>query len=518
MSRKLIFFVGRSVARNLGTFFGAATLLVLICAAIPGNSRAAVIAPPEYRPDQILVQPKKTVTQKAFAKFHTSLQSEVVTAFPGLNNIQVVRVPAGETVTSLIAKYQQSGLVEYAEPDYAVHACGIVEPNDPFYQDGTDWWLNNTGQSGGTPGADISAPKAWGLENSASNIIVAVLDSGIRYTHEDLAPNMWTNPVDGTLGFNGFTGKDDIDDDNEHGTLVAGILGAAGNNGVGTVGVCWKVQMMACKCLDHAGNGNDSVVVACLDYARTNGARVINCSFSSGIRQFSQSVSNAIVACQDAGIIVVASAGNGFPGLPIDLVPVFPACYTMDNILTVAYTTRTDTLSAQSNFGATSVDLAAPGDQISSTYTNADNGYFLSTPSAGISGTSFAAPMVAGACALVMAKYPSYNYHQIIARVLNSVDPLPSLAGKCATGGRLNLYRALFPSINLTAVSGTNGLPFQLRLDSGTGFTCVIQSSPDLMNWSPVFTNTTDTNGVFYFTDPASTNGAQRFYRAFVNP
>ena len=117
------------------------------------------------------------------------------------------------------------------------------------------WWLENDGQDGGTPGADIHAIAAWDVLNSASNIVVAVLDSGIRATHEDLAANMWLNPVDGGHGFNAFTGTSDTADDNGHGTLVAGIIGAVGDNGVGIVGVAWKVQLMACKCLNSEAKG-----------------------------------------------------------------------------------------------------------------------------------------------------------------------------------------------------------------------------------------------------------------------
>jgi hypothetical protein len=126
--------------------------------------------------------------------------------------------------------------------------------------------------------------------------------------------------------------------------------------------------------------------------------------------------------------------------------------------------------------------------------------------------------MVSGACALMLVKYPTENYQQIIARILKATDPLPSLAGKCVTGGRLNLYKALSPPIALSAIPATNGLPFQLVLSTGANRLCVIQSSPDLVNWSPVFTNTTGTNGVFTFVDYNSTNAPQLFYRAASAP
>lgn len=471
----------------------------------------------EYRSDRILVQPKAETNPGALANFHAAHQAEVLHTFDRFHRLQVVKVPPGETVPGFISKYQKSDLVEFAEPDYIVHAD--ASPNDPLYTNGTLWWLNNTGQDGGTPHADIDGPDAWNVMTSASNVVVAVLDTGARYTHEDLASNMWINPIDGSHGFNAFTGTNNIDDDNGHGTLVCGILGAVGNNGKGMTGAAWSVQMMICKCLDSTASGSDSTVIACLDFAETNGARVINTSFDT--TGTSLAVSNAIVAAQQAGIILVASCGNGNDiqhQINVDILPVYPACYHIDNILSVAYTTRNDALGEFSDYGPTKVDLGAPGDQMSSTYTNSDSAYLISTPTLGFSGTSFAAPLVSAAAAMVMAKYPSENYQQIIARILKATDPLPALAGKCVTGGRLNLYKALSPPINLTALPSTNGGPFQLVVSTGANRVCVIQSSPDLINWSPVFTNTTDTNGIFNFVDDNSTNVSQLFYRATSAP
>ena len=476
------------------------------------KSWAAISA--EFRPDQILIQPKKNVSPAALARFHAAQQSQVVKTFANVGRIQVLRVPKNETVAGLIAKYQQSGLVEFAEPDYIVHADAT--PNDPKYLDGTLWGLNNTGQNGGTPDADIDAPEAWDVLNSASNVVVAVLDTGIRYTHEDLASNMWVNPTDGGHGFNAFTGTNDVSDDNGHGTLIAGVVGAIGNNGKGVVGVAWRVQLMACKCLDSSASGSDSTVIACIDYARTNGAQIINASLDSP--GSSLAVSNAVAAAHDAGIIFVASAGNHNPGVNVDVSPTYPACYDIDNIVSVAYTTRTDGLGFLSNYGATNVDLAAPGDQIYSTYYAGDSSYYPQFSFISVAGTSFSAAYVSGAFALMIAKYPAENYHQIIQRILKAVDPVPALAGKCVTGGRLNLWKALSPPILLSSIPGTNGAPFQLHLSTGANRTCVIESSPDLVNWSPIFTNTTTADGTFDFVDNGSANAGQRFYRAVSAP
>ncbi len=333
---------------------------------------------PAFRADRILIQPKAGSSLAALARFQAAHKSEVLQTLEAIGRLQVLGVPGGETVSSLIAKYEQSGLVEFAEPDYTIHV--FATPDDPKFLDGTLWGLNNTGQNGGTPDADIDAPEAWDVLSSASNVVVAVLDTGVRYTHEDLAANMWVNPNDGGHGTNALAGTNDPSDDSGHGTMIAGILGAVGNYGIGVVGVAWRVQIMACKCFDNFGVGNVSAAVACLDYARANGARIINASW--GFTN-SLALSNAFYSVRNAGVIVVAAAGNSHAD--IDVSPTYPASYDFDNVVSVAYTTRNDTLGTNSNYGATNVDLAAPGEQIYSTFGATDSFYFTNT------GSSFAA-------------------------------------------------------------------------------------------------------------------------------
>jgi len=341
--------------------------------------------------------------------------------------------------------------------------------------------------------------------------VVAVLDTGVRYTHEDLAANMWVNPKDGGHGLNALTGTNDPSDDNGHGTLVSGILGGEGNNGKGVVGVAWHVQIMACKCLDSAGNGNDSDLITCVDYARTNGAKIISASLDSAA--YSQALSNAIYSARNAGIIFVASCGNN--SINLDISPRYPACYDIDNIVSVAYTTRNDGLGILSNYGRTNVDLAAPGEQMYSTFSTSDTAYFGGVF---LNGTSLAAPSVAGALSLMLAQYPTETHSQIIARLLNATDPLPALAGKCVSGGRLNLRKALSPPISLTAIPAVGGGPFQMRVSAGPNRTCVVELSADLKFWSPTFTNTTAASGTFDFTDDQPTSSGPRFFRVVAPP
>jgi subtilisin family serine protease len=459
-----------------------------------------------YRPDRILIKPKPATTPAALANFHSARHGKVLRAFPRMGGLQIVTVPAGETVASFITRYAQSGLVEFAEPDYEFH-ISTTTPNDPKYLDGTLWGLNNFGQSGGTPHADIDAPEGWDVLTSASNIVVAVLDTGVWYTHEDLAANMWVNTNDGSHGLNAVATNNNPLDDNGHGTLVAGVLGASGNNGKGVVGVAWQVQIMACKCLNSGGSGNESDIITCIDYAITNGAKVMNASFDAPTA--SLAFSNAIVSAQQAGIIFVASCGNA--GANVDLSPTYPACYHIDNVVSVGALTRTNTMAGFSNFGATNVHLVAPGTNMYSTFFGSDSAYLGGSF---LYGTSLSAPYVTGTFALMLAKYPAENYQSLISRVLKGTDPVPDLAGKCSTGGRLNLRKALSPPILLTALPTPPGAPFQLHLDAGPNRTCVILVTKNLASWTPIYTNTTSAAGTFDFTDPASTNSEARYYRA----
>jgi subtilisin family serine protease len=462
-----------------------------------------------YAADRLLVKPRPGANLQALDRLHGENRCEVVRRFPGLSGLQVLRASPGDAVRDLVRRYQASGLVEYAEPDYRVHLANVL-PNDPKFLDGTLWGLNNAGQDGGFANADIDAPEAWSALTSASNVIVAVVDSGVRYTHEDLAGNLWTSPQDGSHGLNAITGTTDVSDDNGHGTRVAGVIGAMGNNGLGVAGVAWRVQLMACKFTDQFGSGTISDAITCLDYARTNGATIINASW--GLDELSLSLSNAMVALRAAGIVVVAAAGNNAQNT--DLFPHYPASYDLDNIVAVMATTRLDEPYWLSNFGAASVDLAAPGAEIYSTDFASDSAYAVDD------GTSMAAAYVSGASALLRAAHPADTPAQIIARLLATTDPLPGLTGNCVSGGRLNLRKALGVPVSapvLRATSASPGGPFVLLLSGSPGRTYVVEASPNLAEWSPVSTNLTGLTGALFVTNNPATN-AWQFYRALLKP
>ena len=244
--------------------------------------------------------------------------------------------------------------------------------------------------------------------------------------------------VDDIHGYDFFNDDGDPLDDHNHGTHVAGTIGAEGNDGIGVAGINWDVQIMAVKFLGADGSGTTSDAIAALRYAVDNGAHISNNSW--GGDPYSQALYDAIRDARDEGHIFVAAAGNGnFIGIgqDNDAAPFYPASYDLDNIVAVAATDRNDQTAIFSNFGATSVDLGAPGVDILSTTIN--GGYGNS------SGTSMAAPHVAGALSLVRDFHPTLSYQQIIDQVLLSADPIASLQGITVTGGRLNLFSALIP-------------------------------------------------------------------------
>lgn len=354
-----------------------------------------------------------------------------------------VRTEHGHSLKECIDKCSNvKNEIEYVEPNYLVQVQ--VLPNDPSF--GSLWGLHNTGQSGGVPDADIDAPEAWDVHTDASGIVVAVIDTGVDWDHPDLASNMWTNPgevpgngvdddgngfTDDVYGWDFVNNDSNPDDDQSHGTHCAGTIAAIGNNGTGVSGVTWNAKIMALKFLNSSGSGYTSAAISCVQYAIANGANIMSNSWGGG--GYSQALSDAITAANNAGILFVAAAGNSNSNN--DVSPHYPSNYPQDNVISVAATDRYDNRSSFSSYGLTSVDLGAPGSSILSTVPG--GGYGTK------SGTSMATPHVSGAAALVWGQNPSLTHLEVKDRLLSRVDPISGLAGLTVTGGRLNVYNAL---------------------------------------------------------------------------
>lgn len=401
-----------------------------------------------HRARTLLAKPHAAVPQVERAEAAEGVQ--LVRSHPALGGIRTLETDGSEEIGEVIKRLRDTGLYDYVEPDFIRTAH--VLPNDPRLAE-DQWSLNNTGQAGGTPGAHIGAAAAWDIQREAPNVIVAVIDSGLLVTHEDIAANVWENTaerqgtplrdddgngyIDDLYGIDATVSRTSTlagqpRDVVGHGTHVSGIIGAVGDNAKGIVGVAWKTQILPLKFLGRFG-GTVSNSIACIDYAIAKKAHIINASYGSS--RFSQAEYDALKRARDAGIIVVVSAGND--NQEINDLPSYPAAYELDNIIAVAATTRQDKLASYSTYGSGLVELAAPGSSILSL------GITDQAPYVTQSGTSMAAPHVSGALALLRAKYPDDHYRTLINRLLNSVDVLPALDHRVHTNGRLNLLRAL---------------------------------------------------------------------------
>jgi len=422
---------------------------------------------PEYVPGEVLVKFRGApapglmgpLRGAALGQYVSSLPPEARAAlqrirgtaargFPRLGVLQV-QFPPDVTVSQAIETLAADRAVEYAEPNFVMHAVAL--PHDPDFS--LQWALKNTGQTGGTRDADIDAPEAWATQRAGMGAVVGLIDSGVDYSHPDLAPSMWINPqeiagnladddgngvVDDVHGINAIPNPDTGNpmDDLDHGTHCAGIIGARGHNNIGVCGVTWKARIMALKFLNSNGIGDTPNAVTCIEYAlaikaRQNYPRMI-LSNSWGGYGFSQTLFNAIKLARDAGVLFIAAAGND--ALNNDSTPFYPASYQLDNIISVGASDKFDHAASFSNFGLLSVHLYAPGVSILST--RPGNRYQY------MSGTSMACPHVSGACALIWSANKGLDWAGIKARLLNWVDQKNAF-NRCASGGRLNLNRSL---------------------------------------------------------------------------
>lgn len=349
--------------------------------------------------------------------------------------IAKVKLPRGVHRDHLIKKLTQHPAIDVAEPNYLVQT--LTQPDDPRFNE--LWGLHNTGQSGGTVNADISALDAWQVTTGSRDIIIGVIDTGMDYNHPDLVDNRWEN--DGSypghqFGWSTLNANGDPMDSGSHGTHVAGTIGASGDNGIGVVGVNWNVTLIPCQFLG-AGGGSTAGAIECINYFTdlkvNHGVDVKATNNSWGGGGFSEALKLAIEDGGDAGILFIAASGND--GNNADVAPMYPAAYDSDIIVSVASTDRNDNMSGFSNYGLVSVDLGAPGSAILSTVPGASYSTF--------SGTSMASPHVAGAAALVWSLDPTIPPLEMKDILMQSGDPLSSLEGKTVSGKRLNVANAL---------------------------------------------------------------------------
>ncbi len=434
-------------------------------------------------------------------------------------DIDLVRVPRGLAVAAAVGGLRSVSGILLAQPNYIRRAITGPPPNDPFWLDGSMWGL-----------AKINAQGVWtNFTTGDGSVVIADIDTGVDYTHPDLAANIWRNNFeipgngiddDGNGYVDDVNGIDTVNhdsnpmDDHGHGTHTAGTLAAIGNNNLGVVGVNWNAKVLPCKFLDASGSGSDAGAIECFNYIvalRNRGENIRVSSNSWGSPRGSAPPAPALVAAIDAagvsGIINIFGAGND--GSDNDITPFDPASYPSTSIVAVASSGATDRRSFFSNYGATSVDLAAPGENILSTYPN--GGYQEE------SGTSMATPHVAGVAALLAKMDPTLSVAAIKQLLLDNVDQSSRWAGKVVSGGRLNAFLAASavgtasnnvpPSVSITgpAEGASYKAPIVLTVDAVAIDTDgTVQQVAFFANGSPIGADTTSPFSVAWSPLPGS--------------
>jgi subtilisin family serine protease len=410
--------------------------------------------PYEYVKDELLVRFAPNIPKATIDQINATIGAQVLQSFQIVSNLHLVKIPAHLSVPEAIARYKGYANVLYAEPNYIVRKAQHVQltPNDPNFTQ--LWGLHNTGQTGGTPDADIDAPEAWDITTGSSSVVVFVIDTGVDYNHPDLNANLWRNPgeipsngidddgngyVDDIYGIDTFYNDTDPFDGDGHGTHVSGTIGAIGNNNVGVVGVNWSVKIGHCKFLSDFGSGSTAGAISCLQYILNlkqtgNPANdIIATNNSWGGGGFSQALHDAIKAHMNAGILFIAAAGNS--NANNDTALFLPASYYLPNMIAVAASNHTDAKAGFSNYGRRTVHVGAPGQDILSTVPG--NSYDT------FSGTSMATPHVTGLAALIKAQFPSFTWYQIRNRILATGDVTTGMQNVTISDRRINAYGAL---------------------------------------------------------------------------
>lgn len=417
--------------RLLGVFF----LPVVLCAQMiiedhPSHIPMRILSP---NPDQAYELRPANRFLVRFKKAKTPAGWKVRSAVSILPDSNVWRIEV-ETGRLIPLEYLQSRDIEYIEPDTRIHVA--APPNDPLFPQ--QWNLQK-----------IQAPAAWDIQVGAPDVVVAVLDTGVDYSHLDLKNNLWSNPGDGTHGFSCFNGTitSNGDDDYGHGTHVAGIIGAEGNNSLGVSGILWQAKLLSAKFMDSTGSGYTSDAILCINQLlqlkkQGTNIRIVNMSFGSPVPD--PALKDAVDQLEQAGILTVAASGNF--SMNTDQFRFYPASFDNRGLISVINTMNSDAIDRDSDYGAVTTDVAAPGNSIVSTVPQkscslCDPGGYLS-----LSGTSMAAPHVSGLAAAILQRNPNLTIYQLRDLILDplSLDPLTDLkAATSSTGGRINLLKAL---------------------------------------------------------------------------
>ncbi len=463
---KLVFKLG-------GTFL--AVILVGGIASTSQASQAARKGPkghPDAVPGEIIIKYRPGVSERpAFinARLKELGVSEVRRLSGSLSEIGIFKTASAAGYDDVLAELNEDPEIEFAQPNYVVTTpsaegrdvsglpleCllrpGIVCGHGIFLAKPRPV-LKPRPSEVSPPQADpmlkevysvviAHAAEAWSVSRGSDSVIVGVVDSGIDYNHEDLAFNMWRNPTPGPMndivGYDFLSNNGEPYDDDEmkgHGTHAAGIIGAVGGNGKGLSGVNQRVSLMALKSFSAYGYGTTESVVAAIGYAMDHGAKIVSNSFASG-KKDNPVVIDTIEKARAKGVLLAFAAGNSAGDDDNDETANYPAGYRIDNIVAVASTDPEDQLASSSNYGATTVLLAAPGVNIYSTLPGSKYGWQ--------SGTSMACPFVAGTAAQIWARHPTWSYLQVRKALHDSVDVLTQLSGKVISGGRVNVFKAL---------------------------------------------------------------------------
>lgn len=412
--------------------------------------------------DRYLVKFQKPTTIEFAKRVFDKLQIKFVRAIPKLNLFVIKSDKLGP-----LKKLFDMAITRYIEPDSIVYALNT--PNDPLFSQ----------QSGIER---LQVPLVWDLTTGSKNVVIAVSDTGVSLTHEDLNGNIWYNMkevpgngvdddnngfIDDTNGWNFHANNNNPNDEQGHGSHVSGILGAEGDNGMGIAGINWNVSIMPVQFLGPDGSGSTSAGISTIIYAADNGARVLNASW--GGPSASQALQDAIDYATSKGMLVVVAASNSSEDNDED--PAYPAAYPNAGMVTVASSQSNGSLSSFSNYGHISTDLAAPGSSIlSSTPGNRYQRF---------NGTSMASPMVAGVAGLILSLYPDTDVIKLRNALFNGVDLYGSYQGKLATGGELNAQKAIEQFED-----GFQVWPSRIAVKAGTNFQFSSHDGNGSVSWS----------------------------------